>query len=62
MNKNKGKWKRVYDKMHETKLEVSPMLVGGVGGMIGKRDSSGVWDGHLHTAIFKMDNQQGPTV
>ena len=22
----------------------------------------GVWDGHVHTAIFKMDNQQGPTV
>ena len=20
------------------------------------------WDGHGHTAIFKMDNQQGPTV
>ena len=25
------------------------------------RDSWGVWDGHVHTAIFKMDNQQGPT-
>ena len=25
------------------------------------RDSQGVWDGHIHTAIFKMDNQQGPT-
>ena len=22
----------------------------------------GVWDGHVHTAIFKMDNLQGPTV
>ena len=22
----------------------------------------GVWDGHVHTAIFKMDNQQGPNV
>ena len=21
-----------------------------------------VWDGHAHTAIFKMDNQQGLTV
>ena len=29
---------------------------------MGERDSSGVWDGHLYTAIFKMDNQQGPTV
>ena len=26
------------------------------------RDSYGVWDGHVHTAIFKMDNQQGPGV
>ena len=23
--------------------------------------SQGVWDGHVHTAVFKMDNQQGPT-
>ena len=22
----------------------------------------GVWDGQVHTAIFKMDNQQGPPV
>ena len=22
----------------------------------------GVWDGHVHTAIFRMDNQRGPTV
>ena len=26
------------------------------------RDSQELWDGHVHTAIFKMDNQQGPTV
>ena len=25
-------------------------------------DSWGVWDRHIHTAVFKMDNQQGPTV
>ena len=24
--------------------------------------SRGVWDGHIHTAIFNMDNQQRPTV
>ena len=24
--------------------------------------SWGVWDGHVHTDIFKMDNQQGPNV
>ena len=25
------------------------------------RDSLGVWDGHVYAAIFKMDNQKGPT-
>ena len=32
------------------------------GGKDGRRDSWGVWDGHGQTAIFRMDNQQGPTV
>ena len=26
------------------------------------RYSQGIWDGHVHTTVFKMDNQQGPTV
>ena len=29
---------------------------------LGGRDRGGVWDGQVHTAIFKIDNQQGPTV
>ena len=28
----------------------------------GVRDSWGVWEGHVHTGVFKMDNQQGPIV
>ena len=31
------------------------------GGKDGIRNSSGVWDGHVHTAVFKMDNQEGLT-
>ena len=27
-----------------------------------ERDSQGVWDVHVHTAVFKLDNQQGSTV
>ena len=27
----------------------------------GGKDIQGVWDEHVHTDIFKMDNQQGPT-
>ena len=28
---------------------------------MGGRDSQGVWYGQVHTDIFEMDNQQGPT-
>ena len=28
----------------------------------GGRDRLGVWDLYVHTAVFKIDNQQGPTV
>ena len=31
-------------------------------GKEGGRDSQGVWDGHGHTAVFNMENQQGPAV
>ena len=26
------------------------------GGRMGERDSSGVWDGHVHSAVFKTDD------
>ena len=26
------------------------------------KGSEGVWDGHVHTAIFKIGNQQGPNI
>ena len=29
---------------------------------MGGRDRQGVWDGHVHTALSEMDNQQGLTV
>ena len=29
---------------------------------LGRKDSQGVWDGHVHTAVLKMDNQQRPAV
>ena len=31
-------------------------------GSVAGRDTLGVSDGHVHTATFKMGNQQGPTV
>ena len=32
------------------------------GGGMEARDSWRVGDGHVHTAVFKVGNQQGPTV
>ena len=29
---------------------------------MGERNSQGVWGGQVHTAVFKMGNQQGPIV
>ena len=26
------------------------------------RDKSGAWDEHTHATLYKIDNQQGPTV
>ena len=31
-------------------------------GCRGGRIVKGVWDGHVHTVTFEMDNQQDPTV
>ena len=31
-------------------------------GRVGGSNRQGVWDWHVHTVIFKIDNQQGPTV
>ena len=28
--------------------------------LLERRDSKGVWEGQVHTATFKMDDQQGP--
>ena len=28
----------------------------------GSRDKLGDWDWHIHTTLYKTDNQQGPTV
>ena len=28
----------------------------------GGKDSQVLWEGHVHTTVFRMDDQQGPTV
>ena len=48
--------------IHKTDSQITEWIYGLHGGRIGRRDSYGVWDRHSHTAIFRVDNQQVPTV
>ena len=49
-----------YKTEKDTDLENKPMVVGW--GKDGGKGWLGSLDGHVHTVIFKMDNQEGPTV
>ena len=31
-------------------------------GKVGRRDKLGIWEEHIHTTIYKTDEQQGSTV
>ena len=42
----------------KTNLLLPKGIVGGRGG----RDKLGVWDERIHTTIYEIGNQQGPTV
>ena len=51
-----GEWIQMSLQTKQKQIQESLwLLVGKVGG----RDSQGVWDGHGHTAVFNMENQQG---
>ena len=58
----RGIWKEMIQGTHKIEADsqtyrmISWLLKGKDGG----RDSQGVWDGHGHTAVFHMENQQGP--
>ena len=51
-HENHRSWKRLTDLGNELMVTREK----------GWRRGMGVWDGHVHTAMFKIDNQQGPTV
>ena len=42
----------------DSQIHLENELMVALGGRMGKRDRQGVWDGHVHIATFKMDNQQ----
>ena len=55
LKKKLYKWTCLQNRKRFTDLENKLMVAGG-------RDSQGVWDGHVRTAIFKMNNQQGAII
>ena len=46
----------------ETDSQTCEQTYGYQRGSMEGRDRLGIWDWLVHTAIFKIDNQQGPTV
>ena len=48
--------------IYKIDLENKLMVAGGKDSGKDRWKGQGVWDGHVHTTIFTMDNQQGPTV
>ena len=49
-----------------TKQKQTPRLreqpYGYQGGRVGGRERLEVWDRHVHTAVFRVDGQQGPYI
>ena len=60
-NRKKKRYKRTYLQSRGRLADLENQLMA-ASREDGGRDSWGVWDGRVHTAIFKMDNQQGPAV
>ena len=57
--KTKARGSKTQQKFEQANL----WLLGAGGGLrIEGKDSQGIGDGHVHTVMFKMDNQQGPAV
>ena len=57
MESNKISCKKLYFQNRLTYLKDKLLW-----GRMAESDRQGVWDGQVHIAVFKMDNQQGLTV
>ena len=54
------KWTYLQNRNRLTNFK-NKLMVSQRGKMVG-RDKLGVWNSHIHTTIYEIDNQQGPTV
>ena len=57
----KKQYKWTYLQNRNRLADLEKKLVVDLGGQEDGEGQLGVWDGHVHTAVFKMDNLQGPT-
>ena len=62
MQNLKNEWYKWTYLQNRNRLTDSEWTDGYQGERVGGRGRLGVWDWHVHTAIFKIDNQQEPTV
>ena len=53
------KWTYLQNRNRPTDIENKLMVTKGERG---EGDKLGVWDWHIHTTIYEIDSQQGPTV
>ena len=58
----KSKKKNDTNELYKTKTDSQRMNFGLPRGRMAGRERLGSWNGHIYCAIFKIDNQQGPTV
>ena len=49
------------NELYKTKTDSQRMNFGLPRGRMAGRERLGSWNGHIYCAIFKIDNQQGPT-
>ena len=56
------KWTYLQNRNRLTDIENKTIIIKEDSGGRDRRDKLWVWNQHIHTTIYKIDNQQGPTV
>ena len=54
--------RQTHNKAYKNTVKCSKANLWSPKGKHGWRDNSGAWDEHTHSTVYKIDNQQRPTV